>query len=137
MKHKLQKSSKKNTNYEEDYNEVILNDLVNENKEENNAETQEEPVRKTHKKKRINLALGNKKKSTTGEKDNQDTGTLNKKHKSNKEQPKEIIDTDSKADSVEVENNSNQKPSKKNKKSSKSNKEKKSSKKSLHRKKRI
>ena len=54
VKHKQHKSNKKNTQYEEDYNEVILNDLVNENNE-NKVENQDEPERKSRKRKNINF----------------------------------------------------------------------------------
>ena len=60
-KHKQQKSTKKSYPYEEDYNEVILNDLMKEDNE-NKVDNKEEPARKTKKRKRINLNLGTKKK---------------------------------------------------------------------------
>ena len=59
-KHKQQKSTKKSYPYEEDYNEVILNDLIKEDNE-NKVDNKEEPARKTKKRKRINLNLGTKK----------------------------------------------------------------------------
>ena len=60
-KHKQQKSTKKSYPYEEDYNEVILNDLIKEDNE-NKVDNKEEPARKTKKRKRINLNLGTNKK---------------------------------------------------------------------------
>ena len=53
--------------YVEDYNEVILNDLVEDNKPNSEENVQEEPIRKTKKKKTINFNLGTKKKSTSDE----------------------------------------------------------------------
>ena len=49
-KHKQQKSTKKSYPYEEDYNEVILNDLMKEDNE-NKVDNKEEPARKTKKRK--------------------------------------------------------------------------------------
>lgn len=65
IKHKEHKNTKKTSQYEENYNEVILNDLVDENKVNNEDNVQEDPSRKTKKKKTINLNLGTKKKSTS------------------------------------------------------------------------
>ena len=113
-KHKQQKSTKKSYPYEEDYNEVILNDLMKEDNE-NKVDNKEEPARKTKKRKRINLNLGTKKKSTSN-------------NKEEKDQPKEIIEVDSKNNSPEIEE-SNQKPTPKNKKSNKPKRENKHSKK--------
>ena len=113
-KHKQQKSTKKSYPYEEDYNEVILNDLMKEDNE-NKVDNKEEPARKTKKRKRINLNLGTKKKSTSN-------------NKEEKDQPKEIIEVDSKKNSPEIEE-SNQKPTPKNKKSNKPKRENRHSKK--------
>lgn len=114
-KHKEHKNAKK-TSYVEDYNEVILNDLVDDNKSSNEDNVQEEPIRKTKKKKTINLNLGTKKKSTSNEDKNNQGKTLNKKHKNHNDDPKEIIDVDSKKDTPEVEakpkDNKSTKPSK-------------------------
>ena len=49
-KHKQQKNNKKTSQYEEDYNEVILNDLMDNNNDKKEVEVQEEP-RGTKKKK--------------------------------------------------------------------------------------
>ncbi|WP_455537918.1 hypothetical protein [Terrisporobacter sp.] len=97
-KHKQQKNTKKTTQYEEDYNEVILNDLVDDNKENKDVKVQEKPTRKTKK----GFNLGAKKKSTSNE-------NINKKHKNNKSDPKEIIDVDSKKDLLESESHPNTK----------------------------
>lgn len=94
-KHKEPKNTKKSSQYVEDYNEVILNDLVQDNKSDNEDNVQEEPMRK--KKKSINFNLGTKKKSNSND-DNKKTKNLNKKHKSNSDQPKEIIDVEGKKD---------------------------------------
>uniref|UniRef100_UPI00262D0EFA hypothetical protein n=1 Tax=Terrisporobacter sp. TaxID=1965305 RepID=UPI00262D0EFA len=59
VKHKQPKNSKKTPQYVEDYNEVILNDLVDENKVDE-VKMEEESIRKPKKKKGINLPLGNK-----------------------------------------------------------------------------
>ena len=101
-KHKEQKSTKKSSPYVEDYNEIILNDLVDENKPSNEIDVQEEPIRKT-KKKGISLNLGNKKKSTSNEDKDRKRKTSNKKHKNDNDKPKEIIDTESKKEVAEVE----------------------------------
>ena len=75
-KHKEPRNNKKNSSYVEDYNEVILNDLVDENKSNNEDIVQEEPTRK--KKKAIKFNLGAKKKSTSNEDKNKKGKTLNK-----------------------------------------------------------
>lgn len=76
-KNKQHKNTKKSPQYVEDYNEVILNDLVVENKIE------EEPVRNTKKKKSLNFSLTGKKKT-------------NSSSKNQNNQPEEIIELESK-----------------------------------------
>ncbi len=117
VKHKQPKNTKKTPQYVEDYNEVILNDLVDENKvDEVNAE--EEPARKAKKKKGINLTLANKKKSTTTE-SNKKSRPSDKKHK--KYEPEEIIEIDNKKEESKSQQTSQQnvKSKKKNSKQSK------------------
>ena len=117
MKHKQQKSTKKNSQYVEDYNEVILNDLVSENKEDDKVDVQEEPTRKNKRKRRLNF--GNSKKSTSSEELNKKEKPLNKKHKMEKGQPQEIVDVDEKKNTQQVEEENSPKINKKEKKHSK------------------
>ena len=77
-KHKEHKNTKKTSSYVEDYNEVILNDLVEDNKPNSKGNVQEETTRKTKKKKTINFNLGTKKKSTSDEDKNRKRKTSNK-----------------------------------------------------------
>lgn len=102
-KHKGHKNTKKSSSYVEDYNEVILNDLVENNESNNQDNVQEKPIRKKKRKKSINLNLGTKKKSTSDDDKNEKGKTLNKKYKSDNNEPKEIIGAESKKDTIETE----------------------------------
>lgn len=126
IKHKEHKNTKKPSQYVEDYNEIILNDLVDDNHVNKENEVQEEPIRKTKKKKAINFNLGAKKKSTSDE--DKKAKPLNKKHKSHSDEPKEIVDVENKKDTPEIESKPKDNKSSKTNKSTKSSKSNKSSK---------
>ena len=122
-KYKSNKGSTKKTSYEEDYNEIILNDLVDKSKEDNNTEVEENQIRKPNKRKKINLNLGKKKTSNSPDKNIKKEKTSNKKYKSDNDQPKEIIDINMKAEEHSIESNTTQ-SSKKNMKNTKKSKKK-------------